>query len=96
MKKTDAQRESGIKNALGPVCRHEGLHFETGGLHVVCNGCGQAWTAVMKHPLRNIFDPTLRALGLNEFDERHNPNTTLPRYHTPHAVPQLPKPPRSR
>lgn len=84
------------KADVKPPCRHEAIHFETGGLHIVCNGCGRAWTSVINHPLRNIFDPTARALGLTELDERHNPNLSLPRYHPTNAVSQLPKPPRPR
>src|SRR5258706_11487810 len=72
-----------------PPCRHSDLHFETGGLHVVCSNCGYAWNAVGHHPARSVVDPMARAQGLTEFDTRHQPNQ-LPqfnsnRYRTPNA-----------
>lgn len=56
-----------------PPCRHPRLHFEAGGYHVVCSGCGHTWNSVGHCPARFIIDPMARAQGLTEFDVRSDP-----------------------
>lgn len=54
------------------LCKHDNLHFENGGLHLVCD-CGYAWLAVGKHPMRIIQDVMARGMGFTEMDKRTNP-----------------------
>lgn len=53
-------------------CKHEGLHFERGGLHVVCSDCGDMWRAVIK-PHGIVLNIAARSQGLNRQDKRRNP-----------------------
>ena len=55
-----------------PPCRHPHLHFEDGGLHVVCS-CGQTWQAVAKNRLTPDFNA--RSWGLSQLDVRKDPLT---------------------
>ena len=57
-----------------PPCRHGHLHFETGGLHLVCDDCKYVWAAVGHCPQRFIQDIQARAMGFTEQDKRHDPS----------------------
>lgn len=58
---------------MEPLCKHQHLHFENGGLHIVCANCGYAWVAVGKNPIRILQDVMARAMGLSELDRRSDP-----------------------
>lgn len=61
-------------------CRHEHLHFQNGGLHIVCSNpkCKYVWTAVGACPLRIIQDVMARGMGLSELDTRSDPSAPYP------------------
>jgi hypothetical protein len=60
-------------NVVAQKCSHHSMHFEAGGLYLVCSnkGCGQAWQAVNKDRL--VPDYMARGWGLSELDVRKNP-----------------------
>jgi hypothetical protein len=58
-------------NVVVQKCMHPALHFEAGGLYVVCTGCGQAWQAVNKERL--VPDFMARGWGFSELDVRKDP-----------------------
>lgn len=56
-----------------PPCKHSKLHFEDGGLHIVCSTCKYTWVAVGHDSLRCVHDIQARAMGLSHMDERRDP-----------------------
>ena len=54
-------------------CKHYRLHFEDGGLHLVCSGCGYVWVAVGHDKLRCVHDIQARGMGLTNLDHRNDP-----------------------
>lgn len=56
-----------------PPCKHPVLHFEAGGLYLVCKGCKYTWAAVAHCPLRIMQDVMARSQGLSELDQRVDP-----------------------
>ena len=60
-----------------PPCKHAALHFEDGGLHIVCDDCKYTWVAVGKDPYRCVHDITARAMGLSDLDKRHDPHQVI-------------------
>lgn len=65
------------KAAAKPPCRHPHLHFENGGLHIICGDCKRAWVAVLE-PYRIIQDVMARAQGLTDLDRRSDPSAPPP------------------
>jgi ribosomal protein S27E len=61
------------KAAPPPPCKHKELHFDDGGLHLVCSNCGQAWQAVNKERLVPEF--MARGWGFTAMDKRKDPFT---------------------
>lgn len=59
-------------------CNHDHLHFEQGGLYLVCDNCKYTWAAVGTHPMRIVQDVMARAMGLTEMDKRSNPMAVKP------------------
>ena len=55
-------------------CSHVELHFERGGLYVVCSNkeCGAMWRSVLK-PAGIVVNPAARSQGLTEHDVRRKP-----------------------
>lgn len=54
-------------------CKHDSLHFEAGGLYLVCDNCKYVYAAVGFCPARIIQDTMARNKGLSETDKRCNP-----------------------
>lgn len=55
-----------------PPCKHVELHFETGGLYVVCSECDDCWRAVLP-PNRVVVNVVARSQGLTKQDVRKKP-----------------------
>lgn len=56
-----------------PPCRHPHLHFEAGGLYIVCKDCKYVWAAVGNCSMRIVQDVMARGMGLTELDRRSDP-----------------------
>lgn len=55
-----------------PPCKHEELHFETGGLYIRCSKCSAGWRATLP-PNYVVVNPEARSYGLNNKDVRKKP-----------------------
>lgn len=56
-------------------CKHKSLFFDTGGMHLVCHTCQQAWAAVDHSRL--VFDYAARTIGLTSSDVRTDPLSVI-------------------
>lgn len=56
-------------------CRHKSVFFDTGGMHIVCHTCQQAWAAVDQ--TRLVFDYSARTIGLSSSDVRTDPLSVI-------------------
>lgn len=66
------------------ICRHPTLHFDKGGMHVVCPSCKRRWGALDTKPERggeSSVMPDFSAMtdGLTEMDKRHDPLAPRPK-----------------
>lgn len=69
-KKKSVKKSEPPKKPLKP-CKHKKLHFEDGGLHIVCDDCSQAWQALNKQRLVPEF--MARGWGFSKLDVRKDP-----------------------
>lgn len=66
-------REAALRKVESDKCKHEHLHFENGGLHLVCDDCKYVYVAVGQCPARTMQDIMARGKGFTELDRRSNP-----------------------